>query len=63
MDSKPSSRYLIDGRVAAAADAGTPYSQTPHHISTADEARFVSCTFIFLNFFVLKIILVFGIDD
>jgi hypothetical protein len=62
MNTQSGSRDLVDGRVKATANARTPYFEATHHISTTHKARFVGCTLILLNPFVLKIILVFRID-
>lgn len=62
MNAQPSGRDLVDGGVAATANARAPYPQTAYHISAAHEAGLVSCAFVFFNSFVLEIILIFRIN-
>jgi hypothetical protein len=58
VDAETGSRNLVDGGVAATAEAGTPYPQTAHHVPTAHEARLIESTLVFLDFDVLKVLLI-----
>ena len=54
---------MVDWGVAATAEAGRPYPQASHHVSTAHKARLITGTVVFLGFNVLKVLVILLSDD